>query len=182
MSDEAPVETASAETLLEVGQEIRKRRGRPPGSKNKPKDDESPVGKKDQKAIFAGALVALFSLLAIILGWFGYEYYKRLEQEEAERGATYLVPIASKVGFIATLAFYLSFPIWLLTTVNGSFRKRKPETAAPTASSNGSGVSPAPSGSAVPGDSGLVRPESEPPANGSPSEEQGFTPLPPADA
>ncbi len=181
-SDNVP--TASADELMQVGAEVRKRRGRPPGSKNRAKDGSeslpSGVNQSNQRRIFAGALIALFSLLAIVLSWFGYEYHKKLEMDEAERGGTYLIPIASKIGFIATLAFYLSFPIWLLTQVNESFRKKKPETA-PTAGSGRNGaVSPGTLESSVSG--GAPGEGAEPTSVSSPTpEDPGFSPLPMSD-
>jgi hypothetical protein len=173
----ATTSPASADELLQVGQEIRKKRGRPPGSKNKTSGESKPVNETNQRRIFAGALIAMFSLLAIVLGWFGYEYHKKLEMDEAERGGTYLIPIASKIGFIATLAFYLSFPIWLLTQVNESFRKKKPETAVNRDPPRNGAVSPGTQGSSSvdvsAGEAGEpnvdVSPISEPP---------GFSPLP----
>jgi hypothetical protein len=132
ISSDSDVET-SADRLLAVGEEVKKRRGRPPGSKNKPRDGEEAAPAKlnqaNQKKVFAGALIALFSLFAIIAGWFGYEYFQKLEENEAADGATYLLPIAEKIGGIATAAFYLAFPIWLLTTVNSKFRRKAVEAA-----------------------------------------------------
>jgi hypothetical protein len=132
MSDET-VETldseSSAERLLSVGAEVKKRRGRPPGSKNKPRagdDSDFNVSTSDSKKIFAGALIGLFALLGIALGWFGYEKIEDLTQEEAEEGGKYLLPISQKIGWIAVAAFYLSFPAWLIVNVSKKFRK-KPE-------------------------------------------------------
>ena len=147
MSDET-VETldseSSAERLLAVGSEVKKRRGRPPGSKNKPRDSDSgdfSVSTSDTKKIFAGALIGLFALLGIALGWFGYEKIEDLSQEEAEEGGKYLLPISQKIGWIAVAAFYLSFPAWLIVNVSKKFRK-KPDVAVEAPRTAVPGVSP----------------------------------------
>lgn len=170
MSEETQVETVpeeSADRLLAVGDEVRKRRGRPPGSKNRAKDDsgkEPKVNETNQRRIFAGALIALFSILAIFLGWFGYEYHKKLEFADAEEGGTYLLPISQKIGSIAAFAFYLSFPAWMIAQVNMRFRKKV------------EGPKPGPSPS--PGNSVNGAPYSVEPPTG----EAGFTAEPEANA
>jgi hypothetical protein len=153
-----------ADRLESVGTEIKKRRGRPPGSKNRPKDGSEPASSginlsaSNQRKIFGGALIALFSLLAIVLAWFGYEQVEKLTTEEAEEGGTYLLPLSEKIGWLATAMFYLSFPAWLLRTANAKFAKRKAEPVS-TASSNDTGSRPA-------GDASPVSPSQG--ANGTP--------------
>ena len=137
MDDTSPgiEQETSAENLLAVGEEVRKRRGRPPGSKNRPKDgSESPkVNEGNQRRIFAGALVALFAILGVVAGWFGYEYYEKLTVEEGLEGGTYLIPISQKIGWIAATAFYLSFPAWMILKASEKFRKKvEPFAAEPT--------------------------------------------------
>jgi hypothetical protein len=150
----------TAERLLAVTGEIRKKRGRPFGSKNRPKDgSEAPkVNEGNQKRIFAGALIALFAILGVLAGWFGYEYYDKLELEEAEEGGTYLLPIAQKIGWIAALAFYLSFPAWMITKASQKFRRKvDADTAQPSPSSTvAAPVSPGPSNGAIASDPGFV--------------------------
>jgi hypothetical protein len=173
MSDEGATQEATstdsqpdtAERLLAVTGEIRKKRGRPVGSKNRPKDgSEAPrVNEGNQKRIFAGALIALFAILGVLAGWFGYEYYDKLELEEAEEGGTYLLPIAQKIGWIAAVCFYLSFPAWLITKASQKFRRKvdadtKQPAPSPIAAQS---VSPNPSNGAVAGDSGFIPSQSE---------------------
>ena len=167
MDDTSPgVETEdSADRLLAVGEEVRKRRGRPPGSKNRPKDgSESPkVNEGNQRRIFAGALVALFAILGVVAGWFGYEYYEKLTVEEGLEGGTYLIPISQKIGWIAATAFYLSFPAWMILKASEKFRKKvEPSAAGPEVNS---GI-PA-NGSQVPAGNSTIDPS--PGNNGSPA-------------
>ena len=141
MDDTSPGVEAedSADRLLAVGEEVRKRRGRPPGSKNRPKDgSESPkVNEGNQCRIFAGALVALFAILGVVAGWFGYEYYEKLTVEEGLEGGTYLIPISQKIGWIAATAFYLSFPAWMILKASEKFRKKVEPSAEPSSSPRG---------------------------------------------
>jgi hypothetical protein len=141
----------SAERLLAVAEESRKKRGRPPGSKNRPKDDDAPVkvNEGNQKRIFAGALRALFIALGAIAGWFGYEYYREITEKEADEGGTLLLPIAQKIGWVATAAFYLAFPAWLLNTMAHSFRK-KVDSVEPQASPSPPGSAPSPTPAGLP--------------------------------
>lgn len=131
---------ASADHLLTIGQEVKRRRGRPPGSKNRPKDENGlpKVNESSQRKIFAGAIVFLFMLLGVVLGWFGYEYHDKLSTDEAEEGGTLLIPIAAKVGWIAAAAFYLSFPAWCLIKINEKFRRKVEPIAANSPATNGS--------------------------------------------
>ena len=165
---------SAADRLLSLGAETKKRRGRPPGSKNRPKDAAAPgevsVSQPNQRKIFAGALVALFSILSVVMSWFGYEYYKRIAAEEAEEGATYLMPISQKIGWIATGAFYLSFPAWLIMQVNERFRKVPPAVETPV--TRVPGVSPGIAGNS---DSSGSHTAGIPPA----SDSQGFSPEAP---
>ena len=177
MADETNTQTESDETaaerLISVGAEIKRKRGRPPGSKNKPKDGtqagDVSVSQPNQRKIFAGALVALFSILAVVMSWFGYEYYKKIAAEEAEEGAIYLLPISQKIGWIATGAFYLSFPSWLIMQVNERFRKTAPSVETPA--TRVPGVSPGVAGNS---DSSGSHTAGIPPA----SDSQGFSPEP----
>jgi hypothetical protein len=154
MADEMSTQTESdesaAERLMSVGAEIKRKRGRPPGSKNRPKNEvgDVSVSQPNQRKIFAGALVALFSILSVVMAWFGYEYVKKIQAEEAEEGATYLMPISQKVGWIATGAFYLSFPAWLIMQVNERFRKAAPTVETPA--TRVPGVSPGTAGNSGP--------------------------------
>jgi hypothetical protein len=152
MADETTTEVetdeSAAERLMSLGAETKRKRGRPPGSKNRPKGEvgDVSVSQPNQRKIFAGALVALFSILSIIMAWFGYEYHKKIQAEEAEEGATYLLPISQKIGWIATGAFYLSFPAWLIMQVNERFRKVAPSNLE-TPATRVPGVSPESNGS-----------------------------------
>jgi hypothetical protein len=160
-------ETESVDRLMAAGDEIRRKRGRPPGSKNRPKNgDETPavkVSAASQRKIFAGALVGLFALLGVILAWFGFEKVDDLNEDEADQGATYLLPIAEKIGAIATVAFYMSFPVWFLTKITEKFRKKPDPAQIPPAIG-----SPAPGNSAASSGQG----SSDSPASG-----QGFSSL-----
>ena len=141
-------EESSAERLLAIGEETRKR-GRPKGSKNKPSDGESKISQTNQRTIFKGAIIALFSLLAIMLSWAGYEQVEPLTDSEAEEGGTFLLPISQRIGWVAAAAFYLSFPAWLIIQINRKFRKR-PETAVEAPRTEIPGVSPSTPGNTSP--------------------------------
>jgi hypothetical protein len=169
VSDEASGVTASEDTSVERLLSVGKKRGRPPGSKNRPKDDDDGpprVNQSIQIGIFATALIALFAVIGAIAGWFGYEQYESLSSEEAEEGGKCLVPIAAKIGWIATAAFYLSFPAWLIAKLPKKFRKKVEPTAV---AAPGMAASQA-NGSYPPGDSAVRNPA----PIGSPSQEDSF--------
>lgn len=153
--------------LLAVGEQVRRRRGRPPGSKNRPKDGSEPTSKinqSTQRDILAGALIALFGILAVILGFFGYEYYNKLEFEEAQEGGKYLLPISQRFENIAKVANWLSFPAWLIQQINKRFRKQveAPKGASPSPTNGNSDAASAPTSTVSPPN----------------SEEEGFSPIP----
>ena len=136
-----PEPELNSDRLTQAGEEVKERRGRPKGSKNK---TSAKVNQTNQRRIFAGALIALFALLGMVLAWFGYEYAEKLTIEEAEEGGTYLIPIADKIGWIATAAFYLSFPAWFILKASEKFRRKVESPASPPTNERAVGGSPGP--------------------------------------
>lgn len=121
-----PVVTDSerGERLNEAGEAVKRRRGRPPGSKNKPKADE-------RNALIqrlAGVVALLFFVLGFVAKMFGYEYKEKLDTDELKEGAEHLVPIADKLGVILTIATYIGFPLWVIAKVADKFAKKESRT------------------------------------------------------
>lgn len=97
--------------------EPKKRRGRPPGSKNKPREETLAPN-------LEGAIKGIFFVCALIAKWLGYEQTEDLTDSEVKEGARSFTPIAQKLPWIATLATYIGPPIWLYMTISRKFTKR----------------------------------------------------------
>ena len=98
-----------------------KRRGRPAGSKNKPKDDE----KERVRQRLAGVILAVFQLFGFVGSWLGYEYDPKLTSEEAAEGAVHFEPLAERYPRIIAIAGWIGAPIWLLTKMTEKFHRRR---------------------------------------------------------
>lgn len=118
-ADEIEVKASGGAT--DAAGEVKKRRGRPPGSKNKPK------GGDDSLAInLESAIRGIFGLLSVILGWFGYEQTEDLTDDECKKGAAAFVPIAGKIPVVAKIAIYIGAPVWFLTMMRKKFARKGP--------------------------------------------------------
>jgi hypothetical protein len=102
--------------------EIRKRRGRPPGSKNKTK-----IAQADDSLSSAleNAIRGFFSIISLFAGWFGYEQAEDLTEKEIKDGAKAFGPIAAKVPWFASVAVWIGAPVWLLITIQKKFRSKR---------------------------------------------------------
>jgi hypothetical protein len=134
----APVAFADAGArtarLADAGAEVKARRGRPPGSRNR----VTGTPEKDANVErFGGAVLVFFALIGFILGRFGYEKTSDLTTKEAEQGALHLIPIADKLGWLVTLTVWLGFPFWMLTKIGEHFTKRKAVKEAPPTQTQG---------------------------------------------
>ena len=98
--------------------EPKKRRGRPPGSKNKPRgtSESLPVNLEN-------AIRGIFAICGMLAKWFGYEQVEELTDEEAKEGSRALVPIANKIPWLANVAVWIGAPVWFIVTLNKKFRK-----------------------------------------------------------
>lgn len=150
MSDEAgeAAQTESqdsAEAIMAAGAEVRKRRGRPPGSKNRTREPGEPprINQSLQADIFASSLIALFAIIGLFARWFGYEKYEDLTMDEAREGGKCLIPIAAQIGWLATAALYLSFPAWVIAKFPQKYRKKvEPKAQVPTTAQAANGSRP----------------------------------------
>lgn len=114
---EVEMESVSQSVNNTVG-EIKKRRGRPPGSRNRPKESEGIATNLEN------AIRGFFGLLAVIAGWFGYEQTEELTDAEAKEGARAFVPIAQKFPWFSTVAAYIGAPVWLLLMMRRKFARK----------------------------------------------------------
>ena len=140
-ADPAPV------TFQNTTGEVKKKRGRPPGSKNKPKEESLAPN-------LEGAIRGIFFLCALIAKLFGYDQTEDLTESEVKEGARSFTPIANKLPWIVTVATYIGPPIWLYTMISRKFTKRKETQSGntETAPAENSGVSGNPPGNQIPVD------------------------------
>lgn len=124
--------TISSPSTTDAAGEIKKRRGRPPGSKNKPKGAEV----ESLSASLENAIRGLFAIAALLAGWFGYEQTEELTDSEAKEGARAFAPIAVKVPWLANVAMYIGAPVWLIVTMRRKFARVN------NANANGNGSGP----------------------------------------
>lgn len=97
--------------------EIRRRRGRPPGTKNKPKEETLSV-------TLEGAIEGVFMALTWIAGFFGYEKTGDLTEGERKDGAKAFAPIVSKMPWLIPWLAFIGAPIWLLRVLSSKLRRK----------------------------------------------------------
>jgi hypothetical protein len=114
--DGGTVEIAAAPPNIEG--EVKKRRGRPPGTKNKPKIEDSTI------VTLENTIKGFFGLLSFLAGWFGYEQTEDLTDSEAKEGAKAFAPIFAKFPWLTPWFAYIAAPLWLLTMMSRKFAKK----------------------------------------------------------
>lgn len=118
--------------VSEAAGEIKRKRGRPPGSKNKPKGEAV----ANMAVSLENAIRGIFAIFGLIAGWFGFEQTEELTEAEAKEGARAFAPIAAKLPWLAETAVWIGAPVWLLITMRKKFARKANATRADTDSGN----------------------------------------------
>lgn len=119
-SKQETIDITSPSVTETVG-EIKKRRGRPPGSKNKAREETITPS-------IENAIKGLFGFLSLMAGWFGYEQTEELTDSEAKDGARAFTPIIQKHPWLSPWLAYIGAPVWLLITMRKKFRRKNAES------------------------------------------------------
>lgn len=115
------------ERLETAGEVVKKRRGRPPGSKNKPKEDERTARLERLAAVVS----LVFFLASIVAKWFGFNKTADLTKDELMEGARHLDPLSGRLEFILSVASWIGFPLWFIAKMQDKFKRKEPIAEAP---------------------------------------------------